>query len=442
MTEKSQAYPSQQQPGRPDETLVRKPTVIPYLLILSIGLIVLFVISLPLLVGAAGYVYYQMSGRIAPGVRVGDTQLGWMTIEQAATALHGDWNLEPRLEVSDGFQSWMLSPADLGLELDAIQTAHSAFDVARRQAMWNEFSQMARSWLESSQAAPQATVDVEKARSTLLALNEKISKPPIDTQLAWDGSQLVVIPSQLGYAVDISATLQTLASSPGLVLTSGYLRLPLVPVIPAITDVTPSLNAAEQLLNTPLTLKAYDPVREKYFTWDVPRQELGAWLRFEPGESGPVVGVDPDKLAGYLDVLSGTMDGDRWLDSAKYSHPLAQAVQHSEPYLMLVNHHPTSYTVQPGDTLIAIGWKVGVPYFKILQANPDLDPDALYAGQSLTIPSKDDLLPLPVVPDKRIVISIGEQRLWVFQNGKVLSEHMISTGIDRSPTQPGIFQVQ
>jgi lipoprotein-anchoring transpeptidase ErfK/SrfK len=66
----------------------------------------------------------------------------------------------------------------------------------------------------------------------------------------------------------------------------------------------------------------------------------------------------------------------------------------------------------------------------------------LHGGQTLTIPSKDDLLPLPVVASKRIVISISEQRLWMQQDGGTIAKHIISTGIDRSPTQPGIFQVQ
>jgi lipoprotein-anchoring transpeptidase ErfK/SrfK len=440
--EKPQAYPSIPQPDQPRESPVRKRTIFPYLLIFAIGLIVLVMICLPLMVGVGGYVYYQMSARIAPGVQVGDTSLEWMTVEQAATVLHKDWNLERRLVVSDGLQSWTVSAADLGLGLDAIQTARSAFGAARRQAMWTEFGQMARSWLDGSQVAPIALVDLQKAHTGLLALNESVTKPPRDAQLTWDGSQLVVIPSELGYAIDISTTLRTLEASPGMVLTSGYLRLPLVPLIPKIADVTGAIKEAEQFLNTPLALNAYDPIREKYFHWDVSRQELGSWLTFVAGESVPVVGVDGNRVSAFLDTLSGTLDGDRWLDSSKYGPQLAQAVQRGEPFLMLVNHHPTTYVVQPGDTLISIGWKVGMPYWMILQANPDIDPDALLAGQTLTIPSKDELLPLPIIPDKRIVISIGEQHLWVFQNGNILSEHVISTGIDRSPTQPGIFQVQ
>ncbi len=63
-------------------------------------------------------------------------------------------------------------------------------------------------------------------------------------------------------------------------------------------------------------------------------------------------------------------------------------------------------------------------------------------GQELVIPSRDELLPLPAVPNKRIVISISQQRLRAYQDGKLIAQHPISTGIDRSPTQPGIFQVR
>jgi lipoprotein-anchoring transpeptidase ErfK/SrfK len=52
------------------------------------------------------------------------------------------------------------------------------------------------------------------------------------------------------------------------------------------------------------------------------------------------------------------------------------------------------------------------------------------------------MLPLPIVPNKRIVISISQQRMWTYENGALRSEEIISTGIDRSPTHPGVFQVQ
>jgi LysM repeat protein len=94
--------------------------------------------------------------------------------------------------------------------------------------------------------------------------------------------------------------------------------------------------------------------------------------------------------------------------------------------------------IQPGDTLLKIAWRLGFPSWAIIDANPGLNPDALLVGTTLVIPSKDALLPLPAVPHKRIVLSISDQKLWAFQDGNQIQKFIISTGIDRSPTQPGI----
>lgn len=44
-----------------------------------------------------------------------------------------------------------------------------------------------------------------------------------------------------------------------------------------------------------------------------------------------------------------------------------------------------SYTVKTGDTLAAIAEKVGVPVDRLLELNPDLDPQALVSGQKIKL---------------------------------------------------------
>jgi lipoprotein-anchoring transpeptidase ErfK/SrfK len=63
-------------------------------------------------------------------------------------------------------------------------------------------------------------------------------------------------------------------------------------------------------------------------------------------------------------------------------------------------------------------------------------------GQVIEIPSPDVMLPLPVVENKRIVVSISRQRMWAYQDGGLVWEWTVSTGIASSPTAPGVFQVQ
>jgi LysM repeat protein len=44
-----------------------------------------------------------------------------------------------------------------------------------------------------------------------------------------------------------------------------------------------------------------------------------------------------------------------------------------------------TYTVESGDTLLAIAHKTGVPVAEILALNPEVDPQILIAGQTLKL---------------------------------------------------------
>jgi lipoprotein-anchoring transpeptidase ErfK/SrfK len=110
----------------------------------------------------------------------------------------------------------------------------------------------------------------------------------------------------------------------------------------------------------------------------------------------------------------------------------------TQPYAR-VYHRDGQYVVQSGETITSIAWDVGVPYLYIQQANGGLS--NVSPGQTITIPSPDNFLPYPVVPDKRIVVSISGQRTTVYENGAVKWDWMTSTGISDSPTWPGIYQI-
>ena len=78
----------------------------------------------------------------------------------------------------------------------------------------------------------------------------------------------------------------------------------------------------------------------------------------------------------------------------------------------------------------------------IMAANEGLTINNLTAGMDLIIPSRNILLPLPVIPEKRIVIDLSDQQMTVYENGQLRNTHSVSTGMADSPTMAGIFQVQ
>jgi lipoprotein-anchoring transpeptidase ErfK/SrfK len=154
--------------------------------------------------------------------------------------------------------------------------------------------------------------------------------------------------------------------------------------------------------------------------------------------------LDQIALTNYLTRESNTLGTDRTFDVAKLQQALITAILENRAPLTAsqrVTYRSRTYTVRGGETLLGLAWKFGIPGWRISQSNPGVNLDRLAIGQVVTIPPKDANLTLPVIADKRIVVSISQQRMWVYERGVVRWEWVISTGVWDSPTMPGVFQI-
>jgi len=415
---------------------------LPVLLIAALiaGAFALACLPLGLLFGL--YAYYQSQDLIFPGVAVGETGLQGKTIQDAAVVLHKDWNIDRRIALTDGLHTWNIPAAELGLRLDALATAGKAYAVGRDVSALAGIGEMVYGLRQGWQIEPIVQFEEGKAQALLANLNQSIRQPPVESSLQWEAGRLTVTPGKIGYEFNLEEALQSLRASHTEIFLSTQFRIPLKPLPPQIADLSAIQESARQMLDRPTILYGYDAITDEHFRWQVLPEMLASWLVIGADEQGATVMVAAERLATYLESLNASLGEGHYIDVGRHSQAAAEAIQKGEAYTITLSHPSTRYTVKPGDTLLKIAWRLGFPYWMILQANPGLDPDRLPAGQELVIPSKDDLLPLPVVPNKRIVISISQQRLSVYQDGKRIARHPISTGIDRSPTQPGVFQVR
>ena len=267
-------------------------------------------------------------------------------------------------------------------------------------------------------------------------------------RILWEKSGILRDATGLGNAVELLRKMkeknlpEIRAENPKEILNAGLFQVMPKFILPDVTDASPALSEVRRLIDTPTNLYAYDPVTDEHFHWPVPQERLAQWLKIDSSPDGIRVRLDETQVGGFLDELNPELGNGRFLDKARHAREAAESIRLGGTSPIPVSHLQTQYSIQAGDTLLKIGWKLGIPFWMIANANPGLDSDHLLAGSELVIPSKDDLLPLPILSNKRIVISIDAQRLWVFQDGNQLKKFVISTGIDRSPTQPGVFQVQ
>jgi lipoprotein-anchoring transpeptidase ErfK/SrfK len=428
-----QPYPAPVRPGptpaaRQRIRLPRNPLM---LALIGGGAALMMALSVAVALGMGALLVYS-SGRILPGVSVGGIALGGQTAEEAAATLAAAWS---EITIRDGDRQWRVAPAYLGVMFDSAASAAAAVRYGR-----GDGSPLA-AFIGPARVAPVFAVDTGLVWQGVEALSHAVDLPARNATIRFENGGLVPVPAEPGRQLIIPDTAARVADF-GAEMADGAFDLAMAPVLPTVTDASALLAQTAALLALPLTLNGWNPVTDETAIWQVSPDVWGGWLTTENGPSGVQLALDGGALAGFLSARNAELGEARYLNVEEAARAAQQAIGAGTPSATVrIYNRPTRYTVAPGDTLGTISWRSGIQMYRIARANPGINTDALAPGQVITIPSRDELLPLPVVPGKRIVISISRQRMWVYENGQVRWEWPASTGIASSPTMPGIYQV-
>lgn len=405
-------------------------------------LLVLAMLALiiPMAAVAGTALYIRQTQMVLPGVSVGPVDLSNLPLTDAAGYIDAYWNNTTHFVVLNEEYKWTVTPPNIGLWIDPDLTAQQAYGVGRDSGGTTEILQLAA--LGRYEVAPVVSFNVDFARETFNDLAARIQIPPTDAKLVRDPQgHWVSEPGVDGWGLDVEATLALIQADPLAVLQTGYLQLPMVAIPPAVADLSPEVQRIATYYERPLQLRAWDAITDELLTWTLPQGLVAGWVRLDDPYGEPYLQVNANEFEAYLADWQSTI-GNREIDFKDPVDTLDEVWERDGIYTIFLRHKPTDYTVSYGENLISIGFKVGMPYWKIQEANPGSSIFGVYAGQELTIPSKNEMLPYPPVFGKRIVISITEQHMWVYENFELKSEHVISTGMSNSPTLPGVFQIQ
>jgi lipoprotein-anchoring transpeptidase ErfK/SrfK len=372
--------------------------------------------------------------RILPGVYFGERSLGGLTEAEAVGAIQREWRL---LTVRDGSRTWSLDAAALGLQIDAHQTAAHAFAQGHGENGLNAL-------FNRVQIAPVVMLDSTVLRAELERIAPTVNVEPINAGVTFAEGTVTATAPQNGRMLDIGATITPLEVDAGMALADGSLHLVMVEVAPAVTDASPLLAQAQALLSSPLQIRVFDPVTDDSVYWSASPQQWGSWLTAVSDAASPIglaLSADPDAVGAFLTQQAAVLDASRTIDLAAGVQSVQDALAAGRPQdaYLTIRHQTRQHIVQPGESITSIAWDYGIPYLYIVQANGGLQ--AVSAGQSISIPPADLFLKLPVVPDKRIEVSISQQRTRVYENGQMIWDWAASTGIASSPTWTGVYQI-
>jgi LysM repeat protein len=101
-----------------------------------------------------------------------------------------------------------------------------------------------------------------------------------------------------------------------------------------------------------------------------------------------------------------------------------------------------AHVVSRGETLSSIAVRYGTTAAAIAATNGLANPNYVYAGQRLRIPSAGAPAPAPApVGSRRIVVDLSDQRMYVYQDGQLLWSWIVSTGRPGQETAVGHYKV-
>jgi LysM repeat protein len=413
--------------------------------VLVLALIAALVCGWLMLQTVASYYAY----RIYPNVYVADLKLGRLTPQEALALLndadpHADTG---SLILDDGSNDWSVPWSDAGMHLDAAATVQAAFAVGHSGDLgWRD---RVRVWLQRHDVAPVFAVEAEQVRQVLARLAPNVAVAPTDATLHLpqrEEDPVLALPGEPGRELDIEATLaQVLAVADGAASSAGrrtQVDMVFSSIPPRVADLTSLLAQVEGMLKRQIGISTYDLLTDETFAWTLGRGDFITWLGVTPAADGPTVTLDYDAVQATLANLSAEMGagrGFRWTDAVEQVVGAFDAG--GGDVTLYLTHPQRTYTVKAGDSLSSIATNFGMTPWHVMRANPDADPDWLAIGQELKIPSQDELTPYMPIPAKRIVVSTAEQRLRAYENGELVFDWKISTGMAESPTHTGVFQV-
>lgn len=372
---------------------------------------------------------HATQNRIYPNVWTLGMNLGGKTVDEAVTALQQAWNTTPIVLV-DGERQWQATPAELGIRLDARATAESARNVGMSGIPFGY------------SILPVVQLDELQAQTTLLNFTETTKIVPYNAGYRWQGDELVGVSGSDGRYLDVAVTLQDLQANLAQVADSKRIELVMTPMRPDVLDPQPYLQQARALATQTFIVRAYDPFTNETVAWTPDRDTFTSWL--EAGADS--LSLRADIFADYVEMQTATLEQEnalRYIEPSDAISKVRTAISTGSTQVTLrVRYRTSQYQVQSGDSGYRIARRTGVPFFLMQQANPNRDWDAMLSpGEMVNLPSLDEVVPLDPVPNKRIVVDIDTQSLWAFENGQLVFQWQISTGIDSAPTSPGIYQI-
>jgi vancomycin resistance protein YoaR len=268
-------------------------------------------VGITLLAGLVFSIIFSLMylGRILPGVTVGGVDLSGVRRTEAVQILQQQitYPTSGQVTLFYGDRTWTLTPAQLGLQLDAEASAKAAYAFGRSFWPWEALAQKVQSMRGGADLAPRLVFDGQIAHWALQGIATELNQPTIEAELSVNGLQVQVRPGQKGLTVNSELTSAYLAAQ---LLAMQNAEVPLLvdEQNPRILDVSAQATIAQNILSQPLTITPGGNYEDNPEPWVLQPDVLAGMLSIErvvsESEARYQVGLDPQELGAFIAGLA------------------------------------------------------------------------------------------------------------------------------------------
>lgn len=341
---------------------------------------------------------------IAPGTSIAGVSVGGMTPGAAADAVSARL-AETTLVIAGPDGDVEVTGAELAASVQARELANEAFDA---HPMWNPTQ-----WFSEPERAI-VQLDPDVAKAVLRDAAPSLYTDPVDAQLAFDAesASYVVTPAILGTGIDVDAVRTALQDA----FDSGQTRVEFDPVAAPIDAETQTYvaDATAYRLNTMLDSMGFYIGGERVVPID--RALAASWITLGDGPRGTFsIEVDQQAIGAFVETLPA-----------------------------LVNREPVNATVVTNSSGTVLRTLSEGVEGRTLEST-----DGIAAAFAEQIQNANGIyeLPMTTIPftttalARTIEVNLSTQRAYLYENGNLVSSHVISSGLPGSATPAGHFTV-
>ena len=267
------------------------------------------IIGTGLLIAFGLGVQVWLAEKITPGVSVSGIDIGGLTPQEASLLISENltYPTEGKILLRDGDQTWLLSPAQLGMYIDPETTVSQAFEIGREGNLIARLSKQWDTWQYGQTISPSFVFDERVAYMQIQQIAKTIEKPVVEAELSLNGTEVTVKRGQIGRVVKINETIEKISVIlPN--LQDGVVDLVIEEIPPYILDVEEQAALAKKILSQPLVLTAENAEGSP---WQFDTNTLAENLRIEriinEEESYYQVSINSDFLRTFLTDISADL---------------------------------------------------------------------------------------------------------------------------------------